>query len=348
MKKLSILICYIFIIVSNMSLFSESKTLQEIMKPEMIRVYDKQIFIVQGAEVFIYSLENFKLLKTFGKKGEGPGELSVSPMFYNTIIVNSNQIILNSFNKLVYYTREGKFINEVRKKTELRQIIPFGKNYLRLDQIHMEGKTQYQRLLLYDHNFNFIKEICRQKSSIQSVKRVTNIISDSMDFKVWKERLYVERSDLGFLIEVYNSNGQKIHQIKKKARKIPISKSYKKFSIQRFKNDPYVKEMGFSNFKKNVSDIQFPKYFPFIQSIDITDDRIYIRTYENKNNKEKCIITDLKGNIIKTLYLPKIVEAPFLAFYLGIRYYTFHNGKFYYLNENEDDETWNLIIQSVQ
>ena len=51
--------------------------------------YQTKVFYIKGFICFT--------LKTFDKKGEGPGELSVSPMFYNTIIVSSNQIILKKF-----------------------------------------------------------------------------------------------------------------------------------------------------------------------------------------------------------------------------------------------------------
>lgn len=100
----------------------------------------------------------------------------------------------------------------------------------------------------------------------------------------------------------------------------------------------------------------YPDTLPPIQDITVTDDKIYVSTYnKNKNNntkgdKEKYIIMDLKGNIISTPYMPVPIESSFLAKTLGRdnRFYGISNNKFYYLKENEDDEVWEVHAVEIK
>ncbi len=59
--------------------------LPEVMKPDNITVYENERYVVEGPE--IYSLKALKLIRKFGKKGEGPGELISIPGFYDKVLV---------------------------------------------------------------------------------------------------------------------------------------------------------------------------------------------------------------------------------------------------------------------
>jgi hypothetical protein len=51
-------------------------TFPQLQKPEFINVGENLICINEGAVVFLYDLNDFKLIKKFGRNGEGPGEFS--------------------------------------------------------------------------------------------------------------------------------------------------------------------------------------------------------------------------------------------------------------------------------
>ncbi len=325
----------------------EHGTLPEIMKPEMIRVSGNELFVVQGAQVFNYSLKNLKLLRTIGRKGEGPGELPVSSFWHNTVTVYPDSLFIDGFNKVLYFNRAGKLIKEVKKKGNIFQTYRLGKHFLVLDQVHTEGNTQYQVLNLYGVNFRKIKELCRQPSGIQPRRKMTDLVPDSLHFQVYRDRLYVERSPQGFLIEVYDETGKKLYDIRQKTEPLPLTAEDKARALQRFKDDAPVKEMGFENFKRNVSDIRYPKHFPAIRSIDVSKDKIYVRTFKRKKGKEECVVMDLTGKTPARTYLTRLENAAFLPYFLGIRYYTIHDGTFYYLKENEEEETWELFSEAI-
>jgi uncharacterized protein YlbG (UPF0298 family) len=74
--------------------------------------------VTQEATVFIYSLKDFKLVKKFGKAGEGPREFRILPQLPLNIDARTDQIIVNSFGKVSYFTKQGEFIKEVKTLTK--------------------------------------------------------------------------------------------------------------------------------------------------------------------------------------------------------------------------------------
>jgi hypothetical protein len=70
----------------------------------------------------------------------------------------------------------------------------------------------------------------------------------------------------------------------------------------------------------------------------VTDDRIYVLTYKQKDGTTEMIIMDLKGKEEKRLFVPVVPPV-------GMDYYVKHDiykGHMYRLVENVDDETWEL------
>jgi hypothetical protein len=341
---------FIFIILlftTGLVLAENLGPLPDVLKPEMIRVSGDQLFIVQGPEIFNFSLKDMKLLRTFGRKGEGPGELKVSSIWYNSLAVRPDFLFVDSMDKFIYFSRNGELIKETRKPPEAQQAIPVGKNFLGINQVHIEDKVQYQVLYLFDSSFKKIKELFKQKATAQSVTRTTELIADVMDFQVWENKIFIERSREGFIIDVFDGSGKKLYRIQKEIEKIPVTGKHREAAENKFKQDPFIREIGFENFKRNMGEFIYPDYFPPIQNLDVSGGKIYARTFKTEKGKEECIVMDLKGNILGRKYLPVVDRAPFVAYMVGIRYYTIHNNKYYYLKENEEAEVWELHVEKL-
>jgi len=79
---------------------------------------------------------------------------------------------------------------------------------------------------------------------------------------------------------------------------------------------------------------------------------MYVRTSRiNENTDEQeFIIMDLKGNILKTLYLPQTANPQHFVKMMGMtpRFYSIANNRFYYLVENEEEETWELHVKDIK
>lgn len=138
--------------------------LPEVMKPQVLTVSGNHLFVMDGAVIYKYALPELKLLKTFGRQGEGPGELKVTPLWHNTITLLKDSLMVDGFDKIVYFSKEGKLIKERRKPTKILQLTPLPNGFLGMDQTHMEDKTQFQVLRLYDSAYKIIKELARNES----------------------------------------------------------------------------------------------------------------------------------------------------------------------------------------
>ena len=73
-------------------------------------------------------------------------------------------------------------------------------------------------------------------------------------------------------------------------------------------------------------------------------------TFERKENKEKHIIMDLKGNMLKTIFLPLPEEPSYTSKALGRenRFWGIIKDKFYYLKLNENLDCWELHVADMK
>ena len=142
-----------------------------------------------------------------------------------------------------------------------------------------------------------------------------------------------------------------MYNIKKDYKKIPITSNDKKEIIKDIEMDPQIqrqlKQFGlkWADFSRNFK-FEFPKYYPPFKSMEIEKEKIYITTFKQKDNKVETIILDLKGKVLKTAFIEPTAKEWVMALMLGVRLETIHNGKIYYIQENEDEE-WELFSQGI-
>jgi hypothetical protein len=342
MKKLLLMIG---IIGMTLSLSAEKIiVLPGILQPRRIASDNRQLYILQeSGTVSIYSIDNVKPLKTFSKKGEGPGELRFLPVL--TVLPES--IILSNTYKIIYYSKKGELLKERRIPWE-SVCIPLGNNYV----FYFYNFDQKKKILtttvnLYDKNFKKIKEIYRSKKESSYIVRGSHkvrgkmkIIDNYFSVQNFDNTLFIADGSKGLFIDVFNSEGARLNSIKKDYKIIPIdSKDREKLIHDYLTENPSDRKIWKELMKQN--DLIFPDYFPAIKSAQVADKKIYIETYKEKENKTEWIILDLKGNIIKKVFLPRaeigIVE----------RLCAFSNNKYYYLEDNEETEDWELHILDI-
>ena len=82
--------------------------LPDINKPGFVYLDKKQMYVTEDTSIYIYSLNDLKLIKKFGKRGEGPQEFKTYPKITFTrdpglgplsLDVSSKDIRVNSFGK---------------------------------------------------------------------------------------------------------------------------------------------------------------------------------------------------------------------------------------------------------
>ena len=307
--------------------------LEEVLKPQLISVSKDYFLINEGATIFIYSMKDHKLVKKFGKAGEGPKEFKINPFGAPMIAYFINgKIFVNSESKMSWWTSGGEFISEKRTPA-FAMFRPLGNQFVASGQSTNDKNQMVLTVNLHDPKGKKIRELYKTDVTV-GPNAEFNYPYASFTFEPYKERLYLARGTEGFVIEVKDMNGKTLYTIKKRFDKIKVDQVYKDKTFQSFKTDPDYKQ--FYEFFKNR--IKFKTYYPALQDVRVVDDRIHVITFKKKDGKTECRIMDLKGNDLKTVYVP----YPDLHGMDYIPKYDILDKTFYILIENEDDEVWEL------
>jgi len=227
------------------------------------------IYIVsfKNKENFVYKFNNKgKLIHSFGKYGQGPGELEW-PL--RPTIIGQNKIAITDRlrKKLTIFDSNGNLISEkmVPMATEIEPLE--NGNYLmeRFKREHFAPEYYTKSLYLCDSKFNEIKELDEYKSPFENTKIVP--------FFMWRVSagyIYIVNEERGYEIWVYDLDGNLIRKIRKKYHSVTATEEIKRLFI-----GPGYRKSGDSH------DKYFPKPLPPLNQF-FTDDegRIYVMTYE--------------------------------------------------------------------
>jgi hypothetical protein len=355
-KPVFILVMLMFIVSMGNTVFSvRLGRLEAVLRPQMIKVFGNELFIVEGHYVFIYSLPELKLKKKLGKQGEGPGEFKLDASRTAVISVFHDYILAESRNKIIWFSREGNFIKEKRKIPGIIQTLPIGKNFAVLKILYGPKGHNYFSINLYDPQFKEIKELYKQYFFTYEDKLF--IMPDSLNYCICDSKIFIEESPGGFVIDVFDSEGEKLNRIEKPFEPLNVSGSDKEAAFNAFLQIPsivrQIKQLGKPAVINQLKsqNLVYPETFPAIQYMLADNKKLYVKTYRKKNNKEEYLIMDLKGDILKKVYLPVVKRVDFLVQMQGDKkYYHIHNGKFYYLKmiEDEEDEAWEVHVHDLK
>ncbi len=332
MKKLMVML---MIIGMGIFLYGEKLTeLSELTNPSMIKCDGKQFYILDGYQVFIYSMEDFKMLGQFGKKGEGPGELLTQPDLPLVMEVTADHVILNSFNKVVYFTKMGRYVKEIRIPFLAFQVLEFGNNFVATRFNRASDGSGSLYVDVYDQNMKKIKSL--YSTSLLNDQGKGKIAFPLLNVLLRRsgDRLYLVDQLKNFQVEIYNLKGEKIQVIKQDYQKIRIDKAYIKEKTDWMKKQPAFKTAP-DRIRRMV---YFLDYLPAIDNILLSDEILYLRTSRIQDGKVEFISFDEEGKFKEKKLLP---DAKIDAIRpIPITNYFFHGNKYYYLVDV--DETWEL------
>jgi hypothetical protein len=173
------------------------------------------------------------------------------------------------------------------------------------------------------------------------------MIPDVLNFAVWKDRIYAERSRLGFVIDVFDSGGTFLGRIEKRSKRTAVTGAHRSEALERFKADPFVKRLGFERFE-SMSTLVWPETWPAIRDLTVADGRIYVRTPERRDGRETWVILTLEGTDAGRADLTPVDDAPFLATLSGIIYHTVNDGHLYVIRNNERTDDWEIFVERIK
>ena len=331
MKNLGMIFVLMLFLAISLSLSGkDSVELTEITNPDGLYINNEYLYISQGTDIFQYSKNDFKLIKQFGKKGEGPGEFKGRVDYINILPEN---LLISSRDKISYFKKNGEFIKEVKSRSPRASGFISIKNNFVGNSILMKDKTLFLTINLYNSRLEKVNMLFKKKAGYQRGGKI-KIFYSSFDFQAKLNKVFIVGSN-DFVIDLFNSKGDKLPPIKFDYKKIKVQDEHIKQVYRYFKSNPETKAQ-FQQIKKKLD---FPSHFPAIRSIQIDNKYIYIQTYNKVKEKTEFYISDMKGNLKKRIFIP-IKDANVLESFPFI----IMNKTVFQLIENEETENWNMQI----
>jgi hypothetical protein len=351
-----------FVLLSSLLFPVKLGTLSELTNPDNITLHNDELYVVQGPNIYVYALKDLRFIRKFGKKGQGPGELLAIPGTPNRISVQKDYILAETYVKLIWFTKEGKLIKEMKKPIfGLLGFIPLGKKgekfvarWIKPD----ENKVIHDTICIFDAELKPVKKLYKQKwiqQGVQPPNIQLDMVPDFITFKVYDDRIFIDESANGFVIEIFDIDGNKLRRLEKNYTQIQVTEDDKERMINRLKEEKYSKVQsqmvgGWNNLKK-ILNMQFAKTYPAIQDIEVSDNKIFIQTHKRVEDKgqvkEEYVVMDFKGNILRRVMAPEIITSV-QAREWGAELNTMYKGKLFYLLENFDEETWELHVHEMK
>lgn len=301
------------------------------------------LYAVEFPVINVYTLKDFKPVKKFGSKGEGPGEF----LRFARVHFHKGMILVHSQGRLAYFSKDWKFIKEQKVPVLFnRGFAPFGDKMAAAYTAPLEGKSDIgnQIVVLHDWKCEKIKEIFRKRYYFEIGGDINGIYLPETDrrigtrFLVWKDKIYVEPDDgEDGLLDVYDSNGKKLYTFKHEFEKIKVTEQHKEAAREWFR----VRKRRLLEIVKARGWLYWPDYFPAVHQVYVTDDKVYMIPYKKKEGKVQLFVFDLKGKLLRHAAAPLLKENMFDFHPLCIA-----GGKIYQFTEN-DDEAMELHVHEI-
>ncbi len=317
----------------------KAATFPDLLKPKTIEVDKEQIYITDGATVYIYSKKDFSLVKKFGRKGEGPQEFTIiPPNVLLRVMLQPDHILVNSMGKVSFFTKKGEYIKEIKHSIALGTgiLFPMENQYAAFD-FAQEDKKFFLTPNIYDSHLKKVKEIMRIEVPLRGQRY--KALEKALFMQATRDKIYIS-AEKDFVIDVFDKTGKKLFSIHQKYELLKFTDTHKEEILNYYKTHPDFKQ--YYEVIKNF--IQFPDEFQAIRNFFASDQKLYVQTFLIKDGKTEFYIFGSNGKFLKKVWLPIAITLPLEQFQL----FTIYNDKLYQLIENEDEEEWELHITEIK
>lgn len=336
MKKARI---FFIILLLAVAVFGEKATsLPDISNPKIIEVDHELLIITEGPSIYIYALKDFRLLKKFGKKGEGPREFIP---FSNTLVrikLLPDKILANSMGKITYFTKKGEYIKEIKHSVASggAELFPIGDHFAALCYVR-DIKKRFITANIYNSEFKKIKEFQKFELPMRGPK--LKVFEKAILMQTGKDRIYASGSE-DFIIDIFDYAGNKVHTINRQYEKLKFTDARKEELANYYKTSPELKPYA-DAIKANAL---WPDHLQAIRYFAAADQRLYVQTYLIKDGKTEFYLFDHNGKFLSRKWVPLTA----VNFAETLQLYTIHDHKLYQLVDNTDTEEWELHITDIK
>jgi len=307
--------------------------LPELLKPVNLYVDDTQFYITEGTSIFIYSQKNHRLIKKFGKEGEGPEEFKILPQLPLILNVTTDHLVVNSLGKISHFTKSGEFIREEKVKGGfVFALLPLG-DHLAGQGLTQENNVRFRSINIYDQQLNKIKEISKVEDNFQAPGQGIRVLHEAFVHQTIDDRLYTA-TERDFVIRVFSESGREQKPITLSYDLVPMTQKHRDDIVEFFETDPSTKA-----FAELLKPYRFPEAFPAVAFMFAADDQLYVMTWRREHDRNEFFVFEKNGTLVRRSTLPLKYRNAILPFPFAI-----HAGKFYQIIENEGTEEWELHV----
>jgi hypothetical protein len=283
--------------------------LSDLQQPHQIAVDGNDLYIFDEADysLHVYTISPFALKWKYGQKGDGPRDFKYLPFVY----VQPESLACTDFTKIIWFSKKGK----VLKAMEFSDLKDFDLNSEMLLipvkkhflRITADHGQHKRHVFLLDSKFNTVKELY-EGSFIWESNAPVHYRTDTLSSQ---GLVFISDTLKGFHITVFDDKGNLLQTI-----------------------------------DKNQDVEQVPDR-PLLHQYCVSDNKIYASTYLKKDNQTEMIVLDLKGRILRRLYLPLASIRPQRGV-LRNDLYAVGREKLYELIQNRETGKWELLITDLE
>jgi hypothetical protein len=229
---------------------------------------------------FIYKFDAVgRFVSSFGRKGEGPGELQV-PIFQKISANDELSIPDSGKRKIFVFDREGKLLREIPIKPRLRPVsdllIPLDNTRFLYRRVDFDSTRPVAKIAyvfsIVNRDYSEIKELDR--IPVEDADTVAKV-RYPFPFIRWAlsgDRVFLANDERGYEIRAYNFNGELVRRVRKESPPVKYPENMKQDVLKNIDTP----SLAFLKAK-----IQFADLAPPLQHFWVdAEGRIYVVTYE--------------------------------------------------------------------
>jgi CubicO group peptidase (beta-lactamase class C family) len=324
------------------------------MSPDSVDFTTTELYMLERGTVSVFSLPGLVRLRTFGGSGRGRGRLSPNHTFDQAIRVTGQGVLAEDNEKLILFSPDGQVIAETRKPENTVWFVPVGDGYVAKSMV-VSGKppAQVMRLVLYDRALREVKELYRQPwfQQRQGSGFSTELLGDLLHFAVVQDRIAVEESPKGFVIEIFDAAGAPLRTIAHSGSGVPVTAADKARELALVRTEKRVAAMsrmaGSWEKLRQIWTITFPAVTPPLREVQASGHQLLARTFERNGDTDKHVLLNLNGSSPREFWLPRPTDAETEARVSGTAFYKLVGDRFYYLRHDTSSNRWDVHVATV-
>ena len=300
---------------------------------------DDNIYVLDSMAVQIKIFDkNGKLIKTFGREGQGPGEMQ-NPRFIQITSKEEVMVFDPGTRRLLFFSMEGKYL---RQTSTAKIAYP-------MHPIKLDSRGELTALLVppppmggielkkFDSNLDLLMMIYKTEKDDSYLRRERTPWQPDLLCVVAQNDNIVWAYPKKYEFQVLNPEGKLISKIIKDHESVNVTEEDQERYMERYER--ILSRLPMPRYK-----IIFPDYFPAFSDMSVDEEgRIFLRTYERVKDKENFYyfdVFDSEGKYIAKVPIFVSLNRPFV----------WKKNKLYTIEEDEEgfqmvkryNVAWNL------